>query len=99
MRGKVRIMAIAAATLLASPAFAGWPLTQAAQTEPIDSQRVITEAVINGRLGLDEAPASELRAATSPLDESLGPHVNIHGEEDVTCSSRSFGQHTSLSPS
>jgi hypothetical protein len=102
MRGKVRIMAIDAATLLASPAFAGWPLTQAAQTEPIDSQRVITEAVINGRLieaGLDEAPASELRAATSPLDESLGPHVNIHGEEDVTCSSRSFGQHTSLSPS
>jgi hypothetical protein len=98
MRGKVRIMAIAAATLLAFPAFAGWPLTQAAQT----GQRVITEAVINGRLieaGLDEAPASELRAATSPLDESLGPHVNIHGEEDVTCSSRSFGQHTSLSPS
>jgi hypothetical protein len=98
MRGKVRIMVIAAATLLASPAFAGWPLTQAAQT----GQRVITEAVINGRLieaGLDEAPASELRAATSPLDESLGPHVNIHGEEDVTCSSRSFGQHTSLSPS
>ena len=25
MLGKVRIMAIAAATLLASPAFAGWP--------------------------------------------------------------------------
>jgi hypothetical protein len=42
MRGKVRIMALAAATLLASPAFAGWPLTQAAQTEPIDSQRAIT---------------------------------------------------------
>ncbi len=25
MRGKVRIMALAAASLLASPAFAGWP--------------------------------------------------------------------------
>jgi len=75
MLAKVRIMAIAAATLLASPAFAGGPLTQLGQTEPIDSQRVITEAVVNGRLievGSDEAPASELRPAASLLDESLG---------------------------
>ena len=73
MRGKVRIMALAAASLLASPAFAGWPLTQAAQTEPIDSQRVITEAVVDGRLieaGLDEAPASELRPVRSWIDGS-----------------------------
>jgi hypothetical protein len=29
MRGKVRIMALAAASLLASPAFAGWPDSRA----------------------------------------------------------------------
>ncbi len=31
MLGKVRIMATAAATLLASPAFAGWPADQSGQ--------------------------------------------------------------------
>ena len=75
MLGKVGIIRIAAAALLASPAFAGGPLTQLGQTEPIDSQRVITEAVVNGRLievGSDEAPASELRPAPRLLDESLG---------------------------
>jgi hypothetical protein len=99
MLAKVRIMAIAAATLLASPAFAGGLLTQLAQTEPIDSQRVITEVVVNGRLievGSDEAPASELRPAQVCSTKASVYHVNVHGEEDVTCSSRSFGQHTSL---
>jgi hypothetical protein len=28
--------------------------------------------------------------------KALGRHVGIHGDEDVTCSSRSFGQYTSL---
>ena len=64
MRDKLLIMSIAAATLLASPAFAGPPLTQSAQVESIDGERVITEAVVNGHLTdavSDTAPASALR--------------------------------------
>jgi hypothetical protein len=73
MLGKVLIMSTAAATLLTSPAFAGWPLTQPAQIEPIDRQRVISEAVVNGGLteaDSDEAPANELRPFPNWLDES-----------------------------
>jgi hypothetical protein len=64
MLKKVAIASIAAATLLASPAFAAWPLDRAAQTEPIGDQRIIREIVIDGGLieaGSDEAPANELR--------------------------------------
>jgi len=71
MLGKLPMMSIAAATLLASPAFAGWPLTQPAQPEPIDSQRIITETVVNGGLtgaGSDEAPANELRPGPTSID-------------------------------
>ena len=67
MLGKVRIMAIAAATLLASPAFAGWPADQAAQLDLIGGQRIIREIVIDGHLietGSDDVPAS----AGSKLD-------------------------------
>ena len=42
MLGKVRIMAIAAATLLASPAFAGWPAglrQSAAASSKLDRRR------------------------------------------------------------
>ena len=39
MLNKVQIAAIAAATLLASPAFAGWPVAQSAQAEPIEDQK------------------------------------------------------------
>jgi hypothetical protein len=39
MLGKVRIVAIAAATLLASPAFAGWPADQAAPLDLVGGQR------------------------------------------------------------
>jgi hypothetical protein len=73
MLGKVRIMASAAATLLASPAFAGWPADQAAQLDLIGDQHVIRELVVDGHLtepGSDNAPANELRPAPSPLDES-----------------------------
>jgi len=75
MLGKARIMAIAAATLLASPAFAGWPTDQAAQLDLVGGQRIITEIVVDGHLietDSDDAPASELRPAPSLLDESLG---------------------------
>ena len=64
MLGKVRIMALVAATLLASPAFAGWPADQSAQVDLIGGQRIIREIVIDGHLietGSDDAPASELR--------------------------------------
>jgi hypothetical protein len=74
MRDKLLILSIAAATLLASPAFAGPPPTQSARVESIDSDRVITEAVVNGRLTdaeSDAAPANELRLDW--LDESLDP--------------------------
>jgi hypothetical protein len=63
MLGKVRIMAIAAATLLASPAFAGWPADQAAQLDLLGGQRIIREIVVDGHLtetDSDAAPASEL---------------------------------------
>jgi hypothetical protein len=73
MRNKLLIFSIAAAMLLASPAFAGPPLTQRAQIEPIDGQRVIPEAVVNGRLTeaqADAAPAIELRPVPNWLDES-----------------------------
>jgi len=75
--------ALAAATLLASPAFAGPPLTQSAQVESIDGERVITEAVVNGRLTdaeSDAAPANELRLVPNWLDESLDRYVNTHDE-------------------
>ena len=74
MFGTLWIMSIAAAML--PPAFAAPPLTQSAQVESIDSERVITEAVVNGRLtnaGLDAAPANELRLVPNWLDESLDP--------------------------
>jgi hypothetical protein len=63
MCDKLLILSIAAATLLASPAFAGPPLTQSAQTQAINGQRVITEAVVNGRFfdaESDAPPANEL---------------------------------------
>ena len=75
MLGKARIMAIAAATLLASPAFAGWPTDQAAQLDLVGGQRIIREIVVDGHLietDSDDAPASELRPAPSLLDKSLG---------------------------
>ena len=75
MLGNAWIMAIAAATLLASPAFAGWPTDQAAQLDLVGGQRIIREIVVDGHLietDSDDAPASELRPAPSLLDESLG---------------------------
>jgi len=67
MLDKVRIMAIAAATLLASPAFASWPAEQSAQVALVGSQRMIRELVVDGHLietGSDDVPAS----AGSKLD-------------------------------
>ena len=63
MLGKVRIMAIAAATLVASPAFAGWPADQPAQLDLI-GQRIIREIVVDGHLietDSDDVLANELR--------------------------------------
>jgi hypothetical protein len=74
MRDKILILSMAAATLLASPAFAGPPPTQAAQVESIDGERVITEAVVNGRLikaESDAAPTNELLPIW--LGESVDP--------------------------
>ena len=73
MRAKLLILSIAAAALLASPAFAGAPLTQ---MRVIDGQRVIAEAVVNGRLTdteSDPAPANELRLVPNWMRESLDP--------------------------
>ena len=64
MLNMVRMTSIATATLLASPAFAGWPFVQPAQVEQTEDQRIINEVVVNGRVietGSDEAPANELR--------------------------------------
>jgi hypothetical protein len=73
---KVRVTSIAAATLLASPAFAGWSLARPVQLESIDGQRVIREVVVNGRLieGVsDESPANELRPVPSWVDQTNAP--------------------------
>lgn len=73
MLGKLRIMAIAAATLLASPAFAGWPADQPAQLDLIADEHVIRELVVDGHLietGSDDAPANELRPVRSWIDGS-----------------------------
>jgi hypothetical protein len=75
MLKKVRITSIAAATFLASPAFACWSLAQPAQLEPIDGQRIIREVVVNGRLmeGLsDPSPANDLRPVPSWIEQSDG---------------------------
>ena len=59
-----RIASLAAAALLASPAFAAWPLDRAAQAEQIGDQRIIREIVVDGAVmepSSDEAPANELR--------------------------------------
>jgi hypothetical protein len=71
MLGKVRIMAIAAATLLAPPAFAGSPADQPAQLDLISGKRIIRELVVDGHLietGSDDAPASELRPVPNSID-------------------------------
>jgi hypothetical protein len=64
MLRKICIVSIAAATLLASPAFAAWPLGRGVQAEQIGDQRIIREIVVDGAVmepSSDEAPASELR--------------------------------------
>lgn len=85
MLNKVWITSIAAATLLASPAFAAWPFDQPAQAEQIEDQRIIREVVVNGGLieaDSDEAPANELRPVPNWLDKSGAPidRVIIHIE-------------------
>ena len=73
MLGKLPIMAIAAATLLASPAFGGSPPDQSAQLDLIGDQRVIRELVVDGHLietGSGHAPANELRPVRSWIDGS-----------------------------
>jgi len=84
MLGKLRIMAIAAATVLASPAFAGWPADEPAQVDLIGDQHVIRELVVDGHLtetGSDDAPANELRPVRSWIDgngalDRARPHSN-----------------------
>jgi hypothetical protein len=64
MLKKLGIASIAATTLLASPAFAAWPLDRAAQAEQIGDQRIICEIVVDGAVmepSSDAAPANELR--------------------------------------
>jgi len=73
MLGKVRITAIAAATLLASPAFAGWPADQAAQLDLVGGQRIIREIVADSHLieaDSDDASANELRPVPNWIDVS-----------------------------
>jgi|GraSoiStandDraft_16_1057320.scaffolds.fasta_scaffold54944_6 hypothetical protein len=70
---KIRIASIAAATLFASPAFAGGLVAQPTPLEPIDSQRIIRVVVVDGRLieGVsEESLANELRPVPSWVDQS-----------------------------
>jgi hypothetical protein len=71
MLAKMWLTSMAAATLLASPAFAGWPSAQPAQVDAVDGQRIIREVVINGgriRADSDEPPANELRPVPDWID-------------------------------
>ena len=73
MLSKLRITAIAAATLFSSAAFAGWPADQPAQLDLIGDQHVIRELVVDGHLietGSDDARANELRPVRSWIDGS-----------------------------
>jgi len=76
----VRITSIAAATLLASPAFAAWPFAETAQAEQIEDQRIINEVVVNGRVmeaDSDETfanglhPAPNWTGVSGPVDRRL----------------------------
>jgi hypothetical protein len=76
MLGKARIMAIAAATLLASPAFAGWPADQAAQLDLVGRRRIIREIVVDSHLietNSNDAPANELRPVPNWIGGSGAP--------------------------
>lgn len=73
MLGKVRIIAIATATLLASPAFAGLSADQPAQVDLVSGQRIIRELVVDGHLietDSDDASASELVPVPDWIDGS-----------------------------
>ena len=73
MLKNVRIAWIAAAMVVASPAFAGWPADQPAQVDPIGGQHIIREIVVDGHLTetrSDDAPANELRPVPNWLDGS-----------------------------
>src|SRR5262245_54009769 len=69
----VRIAWIAAAMVVASPAFAGWPADQPAQLDLISDQRIIREIVVDGHLieaDSDDASANELRPIPNWIDGS-----------------------------
>ena len=73
MLGKLRIMAIVAAALLASPAFAGWTADQPAQLDLVGDQHVIRERVVDGHLtetGSNDASANELLPVPNWIDGS-----------------------------
>ena len=85
MLAKIWLTSMTAATLLASPAFAGWPSGQPAQVDAVDGQRIIREVVINGGLigaDSDEPPANELRPVPSWIDPAALSiaRLNIFGE-------------------
>jgi hypothetical protein len=71
MLGKISLTSMTAATLLAWPAFAGWPSAQTAQVDAVDGQRIIREVVTNGGLigaDSDEPLANELRPIPDWID-------------------------------
>jgi hypothetical protein len=73
MLGKVRIMAIAAAALPASPAVGGWMADQPAPLDLVGDQHVIRELVVDGHLtetGSNDACANELLPVPNWIDGS-----------------------------
>jgi len=71
MLGKIWLTSMTAATLLASPAFAGWPSGQRAQIDAGEGRAIIREVVVNGGLigaESDEPPPNELRPVPSWID-------------------------------
>jgi hypothetical protein len=81
MLENLRIAWIAAAIVVASPAFAGWPADQPAQLDLIGGQRIIREIVVDGHLtetGSDAAPANELRPVPNWLSiERVNTHTEV----------------------
>jgi hypothetical protein len=85
MLGKIWLTSMTAATLLTSPAFAGWPSGQRAQIDAAEGRAIIREVVVNGGLigaESDEPPPNELRpvpiGSTTAALSIAGP--NTYGE-------------------
>ena len=85
MLGKRWLTSITAATLLASPALAGWPSAQPAQIDALNGQRIIREVVVNGagsgrtRMSRRRTSFGRFRIGSTTAARSIAG-LNMYGE-------------------